>query len=478
MIPKEGSRDIGDGIIISLSPDVCLTPVGSSTVPVPYSVFAYQSDDANTAATVRMTGKRAHNMGSVVTVTKGDGPGSSGGVVSGTVGAACHPKGHSATVNIQGKPALRHGDEWYMNNKNTVGKLTYVKSGETWEPTPAIIDNNTPGSKVPPEFIQLADASPNWAQLLDFAPPAPETVPEVNIPGIPPSLPETKTTPVPPPKDDNRHRRPPKSMLPPVLGLGRIVKQLDLMGDLYQSLVRYGEIIRNYESFPRYGPNGELLNPSSEQIKQDLMEQFGVRTEAELQELIRQAELQTSVDAKSDVTGKGTRVTRDEKEEEPDPCEVGPYREMQRKCSQRGGQAHHIVPDFTLRAGPRPDLSALDPTRLPNAPTLAQGMAICLTGHAKTQGGEHFAAHSLTDNAIKKAGAQNRALPGTADWLSIRQASLDGIEAAKPDCLPAAKAAIDAQFAGMPGNQALRAVMDYRTLPQATRDALSVGTKL
>ncbi|HRK42800.1 MAG TPA: DUF4150 domain-containing protein, partial [Gemmobacter sp.] len=85
-IPKEGSRDIGDGIIISVTPDVCLTPVGSSTVPIPYSVFAYQSDDANTAATVRMTGKRAHNLASVVTATKGDAPGSSGGVVSGTVG--------------------------------------------------------------------------------------------------------------------------------------------------------------------------------------------------------------------------------------------------------------------------------------------------------------------------------------------------------------------------------------------------------
>lgn len=137
-IPKEGSRDIGDGIIISLTPDVCLTPVGSSTVPIPYSVFAYQSDDANTAATVRMTGKRAHNMASVVTATKGDAPGSSGGVVSGTVGAACHPKGHSATVNIQGKPAVRHGDEWWMNNKNTVGKLTYVESVERFEPTPAV----------------------------------------------------------------------------------------------------------------------------------------------------------------------------------------------------------------------------------------------------------------------------------------------------------------------------------------------------
>ena len=147
-VPREGSRDIGDGIIISLSPDVCLTPVGSSTVPIPYSVFAYQSDDANTAATVRMTGKRAHNLASVVTATKGDAPGSSGGVVSGTVGTACHPKGHSATVNIQGKPAVRHGDEWWMNNKNTVGKLTWVVNTEIWDVTPALKLAQNPSSEL------------------------------------------------------------------------------------------------------------------------------------------------------------------------------------------------------------------------------------------------------------------------------------------------------------------------------------------
>lgn len=138
-IPKEGSRDTGEGIIISLTPDICKTPVGSSTPPIPYSVFAKQGDDANTAATVRMTGKRAHNMASVVTKTQGDAPGSAGGIKSGTTGAACHPKGHSASVNIQGKPAVRHSDEWYMNNKNTVGKLTYVKSTQEFEPTPATL---------------------------------------------------------------------------------------------------------------------------------------------------------------------------------------------------------------------------------------------------------------------------------------------------------------------------------------------------
>ena len=136
-VPKEGSRDIGDGIIISVTPDVCKTPVGSSTPPIPYSVYAKQGEDANTTATVRMTGKRAHNMGSLVTKTHGDAPGSAGGIKSGTTGAACHPKTHSSSVNIQGKPAIRHTDEWYMNNRNTIGKLTYVKSTETFEQTPA-----------------------------------------------------------------------------------------------------------------------------------------------------------------------------------------------------------------------------------------------------------------------------------------------------------------------------------------------------
>ena len=171
-----------------------------------------------------------------------------------------------------------------------------------------------------------------------------------------------------------------------------------------------------------------------------------------------------------------TRISRREKE--PDPCEIGPYSAMQRKCSARGGQAHHIVPDYTLRTGPRPVLYAVDSTRLPNAPSLAQGMAICLTGQARVQGGEHHAAHASTDAKIQRAGMANVALPGTASWEDIRRAALDGIEAAKPDCLPAATAAIDAQFASMPGDQALRAVMDYRALPQATRDALLAGQRL
>lgn len=33
--PREGLRDIDEARIVSLAPDVCLTPVGSSVVPIP-----------------------------------------------------------------------------------------------------------------------------------------------------------------------------------------------------------------------------------------------------------------------------------------------------------------------------------------------------------------------------------------------------------------------------------------------------------
>lgn len=149
MAPKEGSRDIGDGIIVCLSPDVCKTPVGSSLPPVPYSITAKQADDANTVSSVRFTQKRAHNMASLVTKCTGDQPGTGTGVKSGTVGSVCHPKGHSASVRIRGKWAIRNTDEWYMNNKNTIGKLTYVKSTERFEETPAITLAKNPTLEAP-----------------------------------------------------------------------------------------------------------------------------------------------------------------------------------------------------------------------------------------------------------------------------------------------------------------------------------------
>jgi len=117
----EGARDTDEGIIISTEPDYCYSP----DKIVPYTIFAKQSDDAGTAATVRMTGKRSHTSASLITTCYGNEAGSGGGVDSGTHKGVCRPKTWSSKVFIEGKPAVRDSDEWFMNNGNTVGLLNF-----------------------------------------------------------------------------------------------------------------------------------------------------------------------------------------------------------------------------------------------------------------------------------------------------------------------------------------------------------------
>lgn len=132
--PREASRATHDGIIISKYPDVCRSP----TAPVPYTIIAYQDDDANTASSVFMTSQRAHKQNSIVTKCTGDEPGKGLGVCSNTVSSICHRKEHSNNVRIEGQWATRHSDEWWMNNKNTVGKLVWPKHQKSFDPTPPI----------------------------------------------------------------------------------------------------------------------------------------------------------------------------------------------------------------------------------------------------------------------------------------------------------------------------------------------------
>ena len=82
-------------------------------VPLPYNIWAKQADDANTTPTVRMTGLRTHNMGSLITTCQGDEAGTGGGIKSGTHNGICEPMEHSATVRTEGKPAIRHNDLWW-----------------------------------------------------------------------------------------------------------------------------------------------------------------------------------------------------------------------------------------------------------------------------------------------------------------------------------------------------------------------------
>jgi hypothetical protein len=48
-LPLEGSRDTGDGILISIYPDVCLTPVGGVMVAIPYRKINWEHTVAGTS---------------------------------------------------------------------------------------------------------------------------------------------------------------------------------------------------------------------------------------------------------------------------------------------------------------------------------------------------------------------------------------------------------------------------------------------
>jgi hypothetical protein len=133
-IPREGLRDTDEARIVSLSPDVCLTPVGSSVVPIPYPVVDFCGHDTNYTPSVRFTGKKAMVMRSCTSHVHGDAPGTRKGVKSGRVGSICEPIGHADQVRAEGSHVIRHLDAFWMNNRNTKGEAIFVRGTQTFAP--------------------------------------------------------------------------------------------------------------------------------------------------------------------------------------------------------------------------------------------------------------------------------------------------------------------------------------------------------
>lgn len=104
--------------VVSLVPDVCKTPMGSSTPPVPYPVTAELKDAVQEAGSVRANGYPVvvFDM-SLVPQTIGDAAGSANGIKSGTVQGKCYPKTHSTSVRAEGKCLVRHDDQFWMNGR-------------------------------------------------------------------------------------------------------------------------------------------------------------------------------------------------------------------------------------------------------------------------------------------------------------------------------------------------------------------------
>ena len=104
---------------LNTSPDVCLTPTGSSIVPIPYSNTAISKDTANGSTSVFVDSNPFMLKDSVFAKSTGDEPGVATGVGSGTVGNVAKFTNYSFDVMVEGRNVCRRLDPMTSNNGNT-----------------------------------------------------------------------------------------------------------------------------------------------------------------------------------------------------------------------------------------------------------------------------------------------------------------------------------------------------------------------
>ena len=103
------------GGVLTTSPDVCLTPVGNTVVPIPYTNVARSADTSQGSSSVAMDGNSIMLKGSVFSKSSGDEPGRGGGVSSGVAGGKAKFVNYSSDVFVDGKPVCRRLDPMVSN---------------------------------------------------------------------------------------------------------------------------------------------------------------------------------------------------------------------------------------------------------------------------------------------------------------------------------------------------------------------------
>ena len=464
--PLEGLRDEVEARIVSLAPDVCLTPAGSSVVPIPYPITSVAGDDADYTQTVHFTGQRAMVLRSHTTRVTGDEAGTQKGMVSGTVGDICEPIGHAAQVRAEGSPVIRHLDRFYMNSRNTVGEAVFVRDTGTFDPL--VDDDPLPGS------LRLVGASgaplpgpPPGAdpRILLAQAPAPVTEP---VPGEVPGRPPGQVIEPGPNRAPQWYRPPPPAPEPPsspIVRYGRwgLLPLILMLGGSTPLLMYPGPDADEVELDLHRQARG-LLDPFDHSYNERVAEWYHEQLEA----------YRAHRDANPDEDARPQPVplpdtVRISEEERQRRCRVLPYGQLRGTCPS-GMQAHHIVPDFTLRYGRRHESNR----RIPNMPSLNQGPAICLHGHAAMSDTEHHEAH-LVDGQLEDEGALSTP-PNTLRLGRVIDLSTAAVIALRRECAPEIREGVDLAFAGVHRDQLVRSLRN--PLPSGrTLEALQTGQR-
>lgn len=117
MAQEAGTAKDARFILVSLLPDVCLTP-SKKGAPVPYAITHKMDQSQQCSPNVFFRGKPAylHNE-SYVDNVRGDEPGAGKGVVSQTHVTISHNIDKSSSVYVNGRPIVRTADRVWMNWK-------------------------------------------------------------------------------------------------------------------------------------------------------------------------------------------------------------------------------------------------------------------------------------------------------------------------------------------------------------------------
>jgi hypothetical protein len=147
----EGARKSPHMYVVSTTPDVCKTPMGNSTPPVPYQIVGNLNDSASISPNVRFADKLAylHDKSKITKVT-GDEAGTAGGVKSGTNISTCESVESCKTFRVNGKQVVAHDDKFKMNNGNTFGKAVCQVSSS---PASGIADGKPTEDTNPPRTV-------------------------------------------------------------------------------------------------------------------------------------------------------------------------------------------------------------------------------------------------------------------------------------------------------------------------------------
>ena len=111
----------GNGGMNIVFPDVCLTPVGNTVVPIPYPNTGKDSDTTKGPKSVKTDGEMPMVKGAQFSKSTGDEAGTRKGVVSGTHKDVCEFMMYSFDVKFEDKNVCRLGDPLFHNKKNIMG---------------------------------------------------------------------------------------------------------------------------------------------------------------------------------------------------------------------------------------------------------------------------------------------------------------------------------------------------------------------